>query len=161
MFKESKRLSLTDTLIGQGTHTEGKMVCESGLRIEGEFRGDIECVGDVIIGECGIARSNISARDLTIAGRVYGDVVTKGRLTITATGQLHGNINAQTFIMQDGGIFTGACRMDRAQEQSRSRPIMETEAQPTAKEQTQQPNSKEQTQQPNSKEKDKRQQQAG
>jgi cytoskeletal protein CcmA (bactofilin family) len=129
MFKDSsKRLSLTDTLIGQGTHAEGKMECEAGLRIEGEFRGDIDCHGDVIVGECGIARSNINARDVTIAGRVYGDVTTKGRLTITATGQVHGNINAQIFVMQDGGIFTGACRMERAQDNSRSRPLVEAES---------------------------------
>jgi len=154
MFKESKRLSLTDTLIGQGTHAEGKMVCEAGLRIEGEYRGDIECVGDVIVGECGLARSNISARDVTIAGKVYGDIVTKGRLTITATGQLHGNINAHSFIMQDGGIFTGACRMERAHEQTRSRPLMESDNTPPAKEQPQQSNA-------NAREKDKRQAQAG
>ncbi|GFN29839.1 bactofilin family protein [Paenibacillus xylaniclasticus] len=152
MFKDSKRIPMTDTLIGQGTHAEGKIVCEAGLRIEGEYRGDIECVGDIIVGECGVARSNISGRDVTIAGKVYGDVVTKGRLTITATGQLHGNINAQSFIMQDGGLFTGACRMERAQEQSRSQPLIGTEAQPQAKEQHSSSNSKE---------KDKRQAQAG
>ncbi|EFM11900.1 protein of unknown function DUF583 [Paenibacillus curdlanolyticus YK9] len=127
MFKETKRLNLTDTLIGQGTHVEGKMICEAGLRIEGEYRGDIECSGDVIIGECGIARSNIIARDVTIAGKVFGDVSTKGRLTITATGQLHGNIYAQSFVMQDGGIFTGACKMDRSQEQPHSRSLLDAE----------------------------------
>ena len=133
MFKDTKRLNLTDTLIGQGTHVEGKMICEAGLRIEGEYRGDIECHGDVIVGECGIARSNLTARDITIAGKVFGDVVTKGRLTITATGQLHGNINAQSFVMQDGGIFTGACRMDRSQEQPLSRSLLDAEPQPQAR----------------------------
>jgi cytoskeletal protein CcmA (bactofilin family) len=128
MFKDSKKPNLTDTLIGQGTHAEGKMECEAGLRIEGEFRGDIDCHGNVIIGESGIARSNIIARDVTIAGKVYGDVTTKGRLTIMATGQVHGNINAQSFVMQDGGIFTGGCRMERAQDNSRSRPLAEAES---------------------------------
>ncbi|MBD3921493.1 polymer-forming cytoskeletal protein [Paenibacillus sp. PR3] len=163
MFKDSKRLSLTDTLIGQGTHAEGKMECEAGLRIEGEFRGDIDCHGDVIIGECGIARSNINARDVTIAGKVFGDVTTKGRLTITATGQVHGNINAHIFVMQDGGIFTGACRMERTQDNSRSRPLVEAEPvqqQAGAREnKSEQPNHAQNQNQQNGK--DKRQQQAG
>lgn len=165
MFKDSsKRLSITDTLIGQGTHAEGKMECEAGLRIEGEFRGDIDCHGDVIIGECGIARSNINARDVTIAGKVFGDVTTKGRLTITATGQVHGNINAQSFIMQDGGIFTGACRMERTQDTSRSRPLVEAEpAQQQAGTRENKAEQHNQGQHPNQGQngKDKRQQQAG
>ncbi|MNG22948.1 hypothetical protein D3C84_1074960 [compost metagenome] len=69
---------------------------------------------------------------------MYGDVVTKGRLTITATGQLHGNISAQSFVMQDGGIFTGACRMERTQEQARSRSLLDSEPQARADQQPQQ-----------------------
>ncbi|WP_256256424.1 polymer-forming cytoskeletal protein [Paenibacillus sp. BC26] len=117
MFKESKRSGSAETLIGLGTHVEGKLVSESSIRIEGEYRGDIDCKGDVIIGECGVARSGIIARDLTIAGKVFGDIVAKGRLTITASGQLFGNVLAHTMLIQDGGIYNGNCRMERAVEQ--------------------------------------------
>ncbi|QYR20596.1 polymer-forming cytoskeletal protein [Paenibacillus sp. sptzw28] len=134
MFKENKRLTATDTLIGQGTQIEGKLTSEAGIRIEGEYRGDIECSGDVIIGECGIAKSNIKARDIIIAGKVFGEIVTKGRLTITASGQLHGNVTAHTLLIQDGGTFNGSCRMERAQE-AKARPAADGEqAQQQAKE---------------------------
>ncbi|MGO4540690.1 bactofilin family protein [Paenibacillus sp. 2TAB19] len=112
MFKENKRVIATDTLIGQGTLTEGKMVCEASLRIEGEYRGDIECKGNVIIGECGVARSNIIAQDVTVAGKVIGDITTKGRLIITASGQVNGNLYANILIVQDGGIINGSCQME-------------------------------------------------
>ncbi|CAM4475675.1 bactofilin family protein [Paenibacillus tarimensis] len=117
MFKDhsSKRLSVTDTLIGQGTVAEGKISCEAGLRVEGEYRGDITCKGDVIIGECGVARSNIEARDVTIAGKVYGDIQTTGRLTITSSGQLHGNVAAKALIILDGAVLNGSCRMNDKQ----------------------------------------------
>jgi cytoskeletal protein CcmA (bactofilin family) len=114
MFKDNKRLAATDTLIGQGTLSEGKMNCEASLRIEGEYRGDIVCKADVIIGECGIARSNITARDVTIAGKVFGDIVTKGRLIITSSGHLTGTITASTLIIQDGGRLNGMCHMEQA-----------------------------------------------
>lgn len=130
MFKDKKRYDSTDTLIGQGTHVDGTLISEAGLRIEGEYRGDIECKGDVIIGECGIARSNITARDVTVAGKVFGDITTKGRLTVTATGQLHGNVTASTLLIQDGGVFTGNCRMERAPvPEARSAAVSSTEAQ--------------------------------
>ncbi|MOA04715.1 Polymer-forming cytoskeletal [compost metagenome] len=125
MYKANKRQATTDTLIGQGTLGEGKMICEAGLRIEGEYRGDIECKGDVVIGEVGIARSNISARDVTVAGQVIGDIVTSGKLVITSTGKLFGNISAHTLVIQEGGRLNGISEMEaagpsKAREQSAS-----------------------------------------
>jgi len=116
MFKESKRVVATDTLIGQGTIMEGKLISEANLRIEGEHRGDIECKGDIIVGECGIVRSNIEARDITLAGKLFGDIVAKGRLIITGTGQLHGCVTAHALIIQEGGTLNGSCHMEQQQD---------------------------------------------
>ncbi|NBD23585.1 bactofilin family protein [Paenibacillus glycinis] len=116
MFKESKRSDYAETSIGQGTHVEGKLISDAGIRIEGEFRGEIECKSDVVVGEYGIARAAIAAHDLTVAGKVYGDINVKGRLTITASGQLHGNVLAHAILIQDGGIYNGNCRMERQTE---------------------------------------------
>jgi len=112
--KSGKQLAMVDTLIGHGTALEGKLECEAGIRIEGEFRGEIACKGDVIVGESGIARSTIEARDVTVAGKVYGEVKTSGRLTVTASGEIHGNIDAGTLVIQDGAVLNGLCLMERA-----------------------------------------------
>ncbi|NQX66604.1 polymer-forming cytoskeletal protein [Paenibacillus alba] len=115
MFKNKKNLmnpNTTDTLIGEGTTFEGRIKSEASLRIEGGITGDIDCAGDVIIGERGIVKSNISARDVVLAGNVQGNVTTKGKLTITATGSLHGNINAASFIIEEGGLFQGNSKME-------------------------------------------------
>jgi cytoskeletal protein CcmA (bactofilin family) len=128
MFKENKRPSATatDTLIGQGTLSEGKILCEVNLRIEGEHRGDIECKGDVIIGEGGIARSNITARDITVAGKIFGDILTTGQLIITSSGHLTGNITAHKLIIQDGGMLNGNCHMEQTQD-PKNRSLAESE----------------------------------
>jgi len=101
----------TDTLIGEGSVFEGRIKSEASLRIEGQITGDIDCLGDVTIGESGQARSNISARHVTIAGAVHGNVTTKGVLTITSTGRLFGNASSQSLIIEEGGIFEGLSRM--------------------------------------------------
>ncbi|MFF2885367.1 polymer-forming cytoskeletal protein [Paenibacillus sp. NPDC057967] len=128
MFKENKRAIATDTLIGQGTIAEGKIVSEANLRIEGEYRGDIECKGDVIIGECGVARSNIMAQDVTLAGKLFGDIETKGRLIIAASGQLVGNVKAHSLIIQEGGMLNGSCHMELTSD-NKHKPLSELESQ--------------------------------
>ncbi|WP_270165955.1 bactofilin family protein [Paenibacillus sp. SYP-B4298] len=114
MFRESKqRATIHDTLIGQGAKAEGSFHCESGIRIEGEYQGEMICKGEVIVGEYGVCRSTISAPEVTIAGIVHGEVHTQGRLTITASGQLHGIAIAQSLVIHEGGLLNGTCRMEK------------------------------------------------
>lgn len=115
MFKNKKikiDLNATDTLIGEGTSFEGKIKSEAGLRIEGQMVGDIECAGDITIGENGIARSDIQARNVVIAGQVVGNVAVTGKLTIKTTGQLHGNLSAMELSIESGATFHGTSKMD-------------------------------------------------
>ncbi|WP_276355541.1 bactofilin family protein [Cohnella caldifontis] len=119
MFKNKKSKidpNMTDTLIGEGTHFEGKIKSEAGIRVEGHLTGDIECTGDVTIGENGSVRSNIKARHIILAGHVTGNVTASGKLTIKASGQLHGNLTAQELSIEAGGVFQGSSRMETARE---------------------------------------------
>jgi len=113
MFKKAKKINpnTTDTLVGEGSVFEGRIKSEASLRIEGNVNGDIECIGDVTVGESGVAKSNISARNVTIAGIVNGNVTTKGLLTITATGQLYGNTSSHSLLIAEGGVFQGQSKM--------------------------------------------------
>jgi cytoskeletal protein CcmA (bactofilin family) len=115
MFKGKKHAidpRTTDTLIGEGTVFEGRIKSEASIRIEGQITGDVDCTGDVTVGEHGVAKSNIIARDVTLAGVVNGNVQCKGKLTIRATGKLYGNTTAQALVIDEGGLFQGMSKMD-------------------------------------------------
>ncbi|MCU6711750.1 polymer-forming cytoskeletal protein [Paenibacillus sp. J5C_2022] len=107
----------TDTLIGAGTVLEGTLKSQAGIRIEGTVIGDIVSSGDVIIGEGGRAQSNITARDLMLAGQLDGNAEVSGKLTICATGVLNGNISAGSLIIEAGGAFNGSSKMAAAMNQ--------------------------------------------
>ncbi|MNN03013.1 Polymer-forming cytoskeletal [compost metagenome] len=114
MLRDNKKNNqATDTLIGQGSVVEGKMDCESNLRIEGKFKGEIQCKGQVIIGETGEANSNIYGADIVVAGIVIGDITTKGRLTITSSGEVKGNVSVAKLIIAEGGLLSGTSTMER------------------------------------------------
>ncbi|MNM74345.1 Polymer-forming cytoskeletal [compost metagenome] len=114
MFKDNKKAPRpTDTLIGQGSLVEGRLECKSNLRVEGQIHGEIECQGQVIIGETGEAMSNIKGAEVIVAGKVVGDVSTTGKLTITASGQVDGNVEVAKLIIVEGGLLNGSSKMDR------------------------------------------------
>ncbi|WP_410771757.1 bactofilin family protein [Fontibacillus sp. BL9] len=121
MFKNNKTAKLdpntTDTLIGEGSTFEGKITSGAGVRIEGQIIGDIECEGDVTVGEKGIVKSNnIIARNVIIAGVVNGNVQARQKLSITSKGKLYGNISAVSLSIEEGSTFEGTSRMEGGSE---------------------------------------------
>jgi cytoskeletal protein CcmA (bactofilin family) len=115
MFKaKNKQMNpnITDTLVGEGSQFEGRIKSEASLRIEGMVTGDTECTGDVTVGEHGVVKSNIIARNIIIAGSVHGNIMAKGILKITATGKLYGNMTAASLMIEEGGIFQGSSKME-------------------------------------------------
>ena len=118
MFGNKSKLnpSATDTLIGEGSIFEGNITSQASLRIEGKLIGDIECVGDVTVGERGTARSTVTARNVTVAGEVHGDITVTALLTVTSTGKLYGNVNCQSLVIAEGALFHGHSRMSATSE---------------------------------------------
>lgn len=114
MFNKKSKIdpSSTDTLIGEGSTFEGKIRSKASVRLEGEITGDLECEGDVVIGEKGVARSNVTARNVVLAGEVHGNVTAKGKLTIKSSGRLSGNLSVQELAIEAGGYFAGMSRMN-------------------------------------------------
>lgn len=110
--RHAKNVSATDTFIGECTVIEGSLTTNASLRIEGTVIGDIDCAGDLIIGEKGSVRSVLSARNILNAGSIAGTVQAKEKLTITKTGRVEGIIQAKVLHISEGGIFKGECAMD-------------------------------------------------
>ncbi|QHW31503.1 polymer-forming cytoskeletal protein [Paenibacillus rhizovicinus] len=103
---------LTDTFIGEGTIIEGAIRSAGSVRVEGQLRGDLFAEGDVVLGESAFAISNITARNVVLAGQVTGNVRISGKLTIASTGKLYGDMDAATLAIDEGGIFQGNSAMD-------------------------------------------------
>ena len=111
-MRRKRAAPVTDTLIGRGTTAEGRIECDAGLRIEGEFTGEIVCRGDVVIGESGVVRSNVVARGVTVAGKLYGSVKAHGRFTLMRTGEMHGEVAAAGYVIEGGAKLNADCRTD-------------------------------------------------
>ncbi|MEB3100883.1 bactofilin family protein [Ferviditalea candida] len=102
----------TYTLIGPGTIMDGKLISQSNLRIEGQFIGEIECAGDLTVGENSVLESDISARNVINAGTINGTVRTKEVLKITETGKVFGQISVNALSIVKGGVLHGTSRMN-------------------------------------------------
>jgi cytoskeletal protein CcmA (bactofilin family) len=100
-----------NTLVGRGSHFEGKMTFEGVVRIDGSFAGEIVSDDTLIIGEGAEVRAELDVATLVIYGIVYGNIRASNCVEIHAPGHLVGNVVSPQLVVERGAIFDGNCRM--------------------------------------------------
>ncbi|WP_050608086.1 bactofilin family protein [Clostridium niameyense] len=113
MFKNKKSLveNKLDTVIGSDTSIEGDINSSETIKIDGKLIGDIEGKSQVIIGELGLVQGNINAKDITISGKVEGNIICNNLIQIKSSGKVLGDIQTINLVVEDGGVVNGSCSM--------------------------------------------------
>ena len=114
MFNNQRKLQGSqriDTVIGPSSNIEGKINASGTVRIDGKYTGDIFTDEDVLIGENGVINGNINAMNVSISGKVDGNIICKGLLEILPSGHLDGDIEVKKISISDGAVYKGNCNM--------------------------------------------------
>ena len=99
------------TIISSGVKIEGTVTTNGNIRVDGEIKGDIISDNNISIGDSGIVNGKINAAVVTIGGVVTGSVAAKEKLTLTSRGKINGDVAVKSFVIEDGGLFNGNCKM--------------------------------------------------
>ena len=100
-------------VIGPGIHINGEIGGDENLLIEGRVDGKIILdTHEVDIGQGGRVHADIRAKIIRISGEVRGDIVGMEKVTISSSGNVHGNIVTPRMVLEDGAIFKGGIDMD-------------------------------------------------
>jgi cytoskeletal protein CcmA (bactofilin family) len=101
-----------ESLIGKGTKVTGKLVFSAKARIEGEVEGEITGE-EIILSESAVVNARITAKSLTVAGTVTGDITARQRVELLATARARGTLKTPNLILHEGAMFDGDCKMPR------------------------------------------------
>ena len=104
-------LEAKSTVLARDDVLSGKLQVRSGGQVLGNFSGQIECDGDLLIGPDAHVEANIRSERVTISGFVKGNVVASNRLKITTTGRLEGDAKVGALVVQEGGVHLGVIRV--------------------------------------------------
>jgi cytoskeletal protein CcmA (bactofilin family) len=99
------------TVLGRDDVLSGRLQLKGGGQVLGNFSGQIECDGDLLIGQEAHVEADIRSERVTIAGFVRGTVVAVSRLKITSTGRLEGDAKVGALVVQEGGVHLGVIRV--------------------------------------------------
>lgn len=118
---EKRSVDASVTLIAATTVVEGKVQTEGSIRIDGRLVGDVVAKSGAAIGLSGNVEGNISARNVSLAGKLKGSVTATEKLVLENKSVVKGEIKAARLVVDEGALFDGHCSMSQ-QGQAHERP---------------------------------------
>ena len=97
----------TITLIARNTRVEGEISGPGEVRIEGAFKGKLDCSSLVTISDGGSVEAELKAEVISIAGRVRGNAIAGKKIELTPSADMQGDITAPRILIREGATFEG------------------------------------------------------
>ena len=107
MTREAK----IDTVISKNTTLRGSIEAEGTIRVDGRFEGDLTTAGDLVVGEGGYVQGTIVAKNIIVGGQVQGKVEARGKLELTPTARVQGEIRMTLLVVEEGAFLQGNCEV--------------------------------------------------
>jgi len=102
-----------DTILGPGANFEGDLEANSGVRIDGRFKGNMKLKGLLIIGKTGSVEGEIHARNAVIGGSLEGKIKIDERIEFQTGARFSGELSCKGIKIEDGVKFDGSCSMTK------------------------------------------------
>ena len=102
------------TFFGPNVVIEGTVSGTEAVLIEGTVKGQIHLQSDLRVGTKARVEATVHARNVTIEGKVNGDVSADDRVELIAGAAVDGNIKAPKIIVAEGARFRGNVDMGSA-----------------------------------------------
>lgn len=99
------------TVITAGTICEGKLRSPGSIRVEGRIVGEIVAGQNVSIGSSGEVDGNVSAKVVSIGGKITGGILAQEKLVFESKAIVRGDIRAAKLVIDEGALFDGKCVM--------------------------------------------------
>ena len=113
MFQLNSMKNEISSILGPELEIHGDVKVAGSLLIYGKVFGNIKSNGSVRTATGSEIVGNISAKDVTIGGKVDGDLDVDKKVTLGDTSILNGNLKASILTIEEGAKFEGVCNMSK------------------------------------------------
>lgn len=113
MFKEPKENfeGEAETIVGASVNLEGNFSSKGNVTINGTVTGKVTTEKNLTVGEEANVKADLEGENIVIAGKVEGNIKTREKLEIHASGKVFGDISTKILSVAEGAIFSGQCKM--------------------------------------------------
>jgi cytoskeletal protein CcmA (bactofilin family) len=106
MFNRKQAYSLT--YLSATSEFRGDINVEGNLRVDGIVHGNVDVRGDVEISQNGLIEGlELRANNIIVHGVIKARVIAEGRLTLSRTARLEGDVTAKSLDIEAGAFYVG------------------------------------------------------
>ena len=102
------------TYIGPNITLDGTITGTEPVLIEGTVRGKIDMAADLRVGTKARVEATVHAKNVTVEGKLTGDISADDRVELVASATVDGNIKAPKIVVAEGAKFRGNVDMGSA-----------------------------------------------
>lgn len=106
-----KALQSIGSVLGAATRLEGTLHVDESVRIDGKLEGNLEQADGnsrwIIIGPCGEIHGDIRAQNISIAGKVIGNIIASESIELIDGCEVRGNITHKSITVEPGASVHG------------------------------------------------------
>ncbi|WP_457570691.1 bactofilin family protein [Desulfovulcanus sp.] len=100
-----------NAFLGVGTYYEGKLTFEGTVRVDGEFHGEIESEGTLVVGKEALVKGKVNVDQIIVSGRVDGDVLAKTKIVMYKEAKVFGTLTTPSLKVEEGAIIQAQINM--------------------------------------------------
>jgi cytoskeletal protein CcmA (bactofilin family) len=97
------------TTLGADASFKGQLQFEKGARLLGKFEGEVATKGQFVIAEGASFAGEARSGNVRVEGSVKGNLTADGKVQLTASARLEGDITAARLEVAEGAVLNGRC----------------------------------------------------
>jgi cytoskeletal protein CcmA (bactofilin family) len=101
-----------NAFLGAGTSYEGRLSFQGSVRIDGNFQGEVESEGVLVVGREAFIRGQVKVGQLISSGRIEGEIAAKERCVFHKTASFKGAVVTPALVVEDGAVIDGSVSMN-------------------------------------------------
>ncbi len=109
--------------IGKSISIKGDVVGDEDTILEGRVEGRVSLRNfHLTIGPNGDVQGEVSAKQVTVVGKIAGNVIASERIEVRETGRIQGDLIAPRLTVAEGAVINGSVTMKEAGSLGQARP---------------------------------------
>ncbi|MBU1182233.1 MAG: polymer-forming cytoskeletal protein [Proteobacteria bacterium] len=101
----------TASFISRNSRVDGNVGGNESIIVEGFIKGLISLKGNIIVGSAGVIEADVEADNISVLGKITGNVFARQQLVIQPSGKIQGDISARSIDIKEGALFEGRSHM--------------------------------------------------
>jgi cytoskeletal protein CcmA (bactofilin family) len=89
----------------------GSLTFDGDFTVAGKMEGELRATGDVAVENGSTVKATIEGNNVNVQGTVHGNVNARGRLSLSGSGSLHGDVRVSKLTVEDGATLNGNVQM--------------------------------------------------